>query len=293
MNPDSRQKEVTFDVSGPSREEVLRRYSDPKGLREAIRSGAWTSHTSGQAPGFAQANLVVVPRSMAFDFLLFGQRNPKPCPVLEVLEPGDPVSRVLAPGADMRTDLPGYRVYREGELAEERADIVDLWRLDAVAFLIGCSFTFEEALLKAGVPVRHQSLGRNVPMYRTAVDTRPAGALRGKLVVSMRPIPGPLVSRAVEVTARLPSAHGEPVHIGSPQTLGIRDLDEPDYGDPVPIESGELPVFWACGVTPQSVALETKPEWLISHSPGKMLVTDIENERLDSLGGTFLELEKS
>lgn len=279
---------MNLDVPDHSRQETLRRYSNPKDLRAQIRSGTWTAQTSGQAPGFAQANLVVVPRGLAFDFLLFTQRNPKPCPVLEVLEPGDPVPHASAPGADVRTDLPGYRIYREGELIEERSEILDWWRPDSVAFLIGCSFTFEEALLRAGVPVRHQSIGCNVPMYRTVVATRPAGVFRGKLVVSMRPIPSGLVSRAVEVTARLPSVHGAPVHVGSPQALGIRDLYEPDYGDPVPIERGEIPVFWACGVTPQSVALEAKPDWLISHSPGKMLVTDLDNRSLEALGGSVV-----
>jgi uncharacterized protein YcsI (UPF0317 family) len=267
---------------------ALKRLSDPSELRRRIRAGRWTHHTSGQAPGYAQANLVVVPLSVAFDFLLFAQRNPKPCPVLEVLDPGDPVPHLTAPDADIRTDLPGYRVYRGGKLVEERTDIADLWGPDAVAFLIGCSFTFDEALARAGVPVRHEAIGRNVPMYRTTLQTRPAGTFKGRMVVSMRPIPSDLVGRAVEVTARLPGVHGSPVHVGSPEALGIRDLDDPDYGDPVPIDRDEVAVFWACGVTPQAIALEAAPEWLIGHSPGKMFVSDVENERLEVFGGGFL-----
>jgi uncharacterized protein YcsI (UPF0317 family) len=260
----------------------------PATARALIRAGDHTGTTAGLAPGFAQANLVVVPAQLAFDFVVFCQRNPKPCPLLEVLEPGDPVPHITAPSADIRTDIPAYRVYRNGELVEEVTDITEHWRDDAVAILLGCSFTFEEALLEAGVPVRHQELGSTVPMFRTSVACRPAGPFSGRMVVSMRPVPAPKVSRAVQVTARFPAVHGAPVQVGEPDALGITDIGRPDYGDPVPIGSDEIPVFWGCGVTPQSVALDSKPEWMVTHSPGKMFITDIPNHELDVLGGGFL-----
>lgn len=261
---------------------------DPKSLRAEIRAGRWRGTTAGQAPGYAQTNLVVLPRELAFDFLTFAQRNPKPCPVLEVLEPGDPVPHLTAPEADIRTDIPAYRIYRNGELVDEVLDISAQWRDDAVGFLLGCSFTFEEGLVQAGIPVRHQELGVTVPMYRTSRQTRPAGVFHGRLVVTMRPIPAERVAQAVQITARFPGVHGAPVHVGSPEALGIEDLGKPDWGDPVPVHEGEVPVFWACGVTPQSVALDSKPEWMITHSPGRMFVTDLPNHELDVLGGSFL-----
>jgi uncharacterized protein YcsI (UPF0317 family) len=226
----------------------------------------------------AQANLVVLPtgsgHSEAAEFHQFCLANPKPCPLLEVTRPGDPVPRVLAPAADLRTDLPRYRVYRNGELADERTDIKELWRDDLVAFLIGCSFTFERALLEAGVPVRHLELGRNVPMYRTTRQCVPVGRFQGPLVVSMRPIPVSLVSKATAVTEAYPQMHGAPVHVGDPAALGIEDLSVPDYGDPVPVREGEVPVFWACGVTPQAVAVASGVPFMITHSPGHMFITD-------------------
>ena len=245
-------------------------------LRAAIRAGRWAGPTAGQAPGYAQANLVILPTEAAAEFAAFCAANPKPCPVLEVTAPGDPVPHMLAPGADLRTDLPGYRVYSAGRLVEERhgTGIADLWRADLVAFLIGCSFTFETALLAAGVPVRHIELQRNVPMYRTTQPCVPAGRFAGPLVVSMRPIPAALVARAVAVTARYPQMHGAPIQVGDPAALGIRNLAAPDYGDPVPIGAGEVPVFWACGVTPQAVALESRLPLMITHAPGHMFVTD-------------------
>lgn len=242
--------------------------------RRAIREGAWRGPTPGLAPAHAQANLVVLPREHAFDFLLYCQRNPKPCPLLEVLDPGA-VEPACAPGADLRTDLPRYRVWRDGRLAAEPTDIRDLWRDDLVSFLIGCSFSFEAPLLAAGLEVRHLSEGCNVPMYRTTRPTRPAGPFRGPLVVSMRPFSPADAVRAVEVTARLPQVHGAPVHIGEPAALGIADLSRPDYGDPVTLRPGELPVFWACGVTPQAALLEARLPFAITHAPGHMFVTDL------------------
>jgi uncharacterized protein YcsI (UPF0317 family) len=248
--------------------------SEAQRLRAEIRSGRYTGLTAGLAPRVAQANLVVLPRDVAAEFHQFCLANPKPCPLLEVTGPGDPVPHSLAPTADLRTDLPGYRLYRNGELVEERTDINDLWRDDLVAFLIGCSFTFERALLDAGVPVRHLQLGCNVPMYRTARQCVPVGRFHGPMVVSMRPIPAALVSTAIAVTEAYPHMHGAPVQVGDPAALGIMDLSAPDYGDAVPGKEGEVPVFWACGVTPQAVALASKVPFMITHSPGHMFITD-------------------
>jgi uncharacterized protein YcsI (UPF0317 family) len=243
----------------------------PARARERFRAGLSTP-TSGWCAGWTQANLIAVPRDFAWDVLLFAQRNPKPCPVLDVLEPGELGGALL--DGDIRTDLPGYRVYADGELVDQPSDVVDHWRDDLVGFLIGCSFTFENALLAEGVPVRHLARGTNVPMYRTTRRCRSAGRMSGPLVVSMRPVPAHLVGTAVSVTSRYPEVHGAPVHTGDPATLGITDLDAPDYGDPVPIADGEVPVFWACGVTPQAAVLESRLPLAITHEPGRMLITD-------------------
>jgi uncharacterized protein YcsI (UPF0317 family) len=253
----------------------FRPFDTPAALRRACRSGEFGLPTAGQAPGRIQANLMIVPREQAFDFLLFCQRNPKPCPLIEVLEPGATEPR-CAPGANIATDLPGYRVYRDGEFAEERNEVASLWRDDLVVFLIGCSFSFESAVQAAGVRLRHIDQGRNVAMYRTNIDCVPAGRFHGQMVVSMRPIKSRDVARVVELSARLPIAHGAPVHVGHPHALGIADLARPDYGDPVEIADDELPVFWACGVTPQWVAQRSRLPWCITHAPGKMFVTDLE-----------------
>ncbi len=243
-------------------------------VRQAARSGKLSGPTAGLAMGFVQANLVIVPRDLAFDFLLFCQRNPKPCPLLDVTEPGSPEPKLTAPGADLRTDLPKYRVYKKGELIDEPDDLAGHWRDDLVSFLIGCSFTFENALLQAGLPIRHVESGCNVPMYRTNIACRPAGAFYGPMVVSMRPMTPAQAIQATRVCSRFPRAHGTPVHFGDPAGIGIRDLCRPDFGDPVPIRTGEVPVFWACGVTPQAVAMEARPPFLITHKPGHMFVTD-------------------
>ncbi len=256
---------------------------DPAEARAAIRRGDWTEPTAGVAPGFAQANLVALPADDAFDFLRFCVRNPRPCPVLEVTEPGSAEPAVTAPGADLRTDLPRYRVWRRGELDDELEDARELWRDDLVAFLIGCSFTFERALLAEGLPVRHIEQGVNVPMYRTDRACRPAGRFAGPLVVSMRPMAPAEAIRAAEITARYPTVHGAPVHLGDPAGLGIEDLGAPDYGDAVELRDGELPVFWACGVTPQAVAAASRPELMITHAPGHMFVTDTPDGELAML----------
>ncbi len=252
----------------------------PESAWEACRTGAWDRPTPGICRDFVQTNLVILPYEDAFDFLRFCLRNPKPCPLIEVTDPGDPEPRLNAAGADIRTDLPRYRVFRKGSLDAEPTEVRDLWRDDLVAFLIGCSFSFEQALLRSGVPLRHIEAGTNVPMYRTNIHCTPAGEFSGPLVVSMRPIPAHLVPLATTVTARVPQVHGAPVHVGEPGAIGIKDLDSPDYGDPVEVREGELPVFWACGVTPQAVALEAAPELAITHSPGHMFVTRLTNEEL-------------
>jgi uncharacterized protein YcsI (UPF0317 family) len=250
-------------------------------IRRAARDGAMTGPTAGLARGYVQANLVVVPRELAFDFLLFCQRNPKPCPVLDVTEPGNPEPALVAGGADVRTDLPRYCVYRDGESVEEPTDLRKWWRDDLVAFLLGCSFTFENVLVKAGVPVRHLEIGCNVPMYQTNIACRPAGVFHGPLVVSMRPMTAIQAIAATRICARFPRAHGMPVHLGDPEALGIRDLARPDFGDAVPIHAGEIPVFWACGVTPQAVAMQARPSLLLTHKPGHMFVTDLRDADME------------
>jgi uncharacterized protein YcsI (UPF0317 family) len=244
------------------------------GVRARIRDNDHTGPTSGLAPGFVQANLVVLPEEYAFEFLKFCVRNPKPCPVLEVTEVGSPEPVVTAPGADLRTDVPRYRVYERGELVEETPDILGRWRGDLVSFLIGCSFTFETALIAAGLRIAHAEQGRNVPMYVTGKECIPSGPFAGPMVVSMRPYGPEELPLVVSVSGRYPSMHGAPVHVGDPEALGIGDLASPEFGEPVEIEEGQIPVFWACGVTPQAVAMKAKPPLMITHSPGHMFVTD-------------------
>lgn len=251
--------------------------------RQRIRSGAFIGPTSGLAPGNVQANLVILPRALAGDFLRFAQANPKPCPVLAVSEPGDPGFPTLARDLDIRTDLPRYRVWRHGELVEEPTDVNHVWRDDLVSFAIGCSFSFEEALIEDGIEVRHIACGSNVPMYRTSIPCVPAGVFHGPLVVSMRPLKPVDAIRAVQITSRFPSVHGAPVHLGKPEMIGIKDIAAPDYGDAVPVAPDELPVFWACGVTPQAAIAAVKPEFCITHAPGAMLITDLRNTRLAAL----------
>jgi uncharacterized protein YcsI (UPF0317 family) len=222
-----------------------------------------------------QANVVVLPKADAFDFLLFCIRNPKPCPIVEVLEPGSVTPFRSAPEADMRTDVPLYRVYREGELIAEVPDIRDYWREDFVTFLIGCSYTTDGVLGAAGIRLRNLENDNSGPMFKTSVACEPAGRFSGPLVVSMRPMTPRDAIQATSITARLPRFHGAPVHIGDPAAIGISNIDEPDYGEPLPLLDGELPVFWGCGVTPQAVALESRTELMITHAPGHMFVTSI------------------
>jgi uncharacterized protein YcsI (UPF0317 family) len=250
-------------------------------VRAACRAGRHTGPTPGLALGYVHANLVILPRDWAFDFLLFCQRNPKPCPVLDVTEPGDPEAKSVAPGSDLRTDLPAYRIWKNGELVEEPTDITRHWRDDLVSFAIGCSFTFENALLAAGVPVRHIEQNVNVPMYRTNIACKSAGRFSGPLVVSMRPLAPAQAVKATQVCNRFPRAHGAPVHFGEPSAIGIRDIHKPDYGDAVQIRLGEVPVFWACGVTPQAALMQAKPPFAITHKPGHMFLTDLKDTDLE------------
>lgn len=253
----------------------------PAEARAAIRSGRWAQQTAGVAAGFVQANLAILPAADAGDFLEFCRLNPKPCPLLDVTEPGSPIPVKTAPEADLRTDLPRYRVFEDGELVAEPTDISQWWRDDLVAFLLGCSFTFEPALIEAGVPVRSIDANTVVPMYRTNRMCEPVGRFRGPMVVSMRPVPAGLVDLATDITGRYPDVHGAPVHAGDPAELGIEDLNQPHWGDIPQSQPGDVPMFWACGVTPQAVALASKPELMITHAPGNMFITDLRIEDLE------------
>ena len=254
---------------------------EPRQVRELIRKGELKGPTAGMCRGYAQGNLVSLPREQAWDFLLFCQRNPRSCPLLEVAEAGERSFRLFGAGSDIARDIPKYRVYENGILAGEYTDVAKFFdERELVSFLIGCSFSFESELLEAGIPVRHIEEGVNVPMYRTNIPCEPAGAFSGNMVVSMRPIPCGQVPAAVAVTAQMPRVHGAPVHIGYPEMIGITDLSHPDFGDPVTIKEGEIPVFWPCGVTPQAVVMASRPPFAITHAPGHMFITDIKNTAL-------------
>ncbi|PLT33194.1 putative hydro-lyase [Bacillus sp. V5-8f] len=246
-------------------------------LRKLLRNNEFTGPTAGYGHGHTQANLVILPKELAYDFLLFCQRNPKPCPLIEVTDAGSPVPRLTAPNSDLRYEVPKYFIYKKGELVEEVHDIEAYWRNDLVSFLIGCSFTFEFPLLENGLEIRHIAEKRNVPMYITNIPCEPAGVFHGNLVVSMRPFSPNDAIRATQITSRFPSVHGAPVHIGNPEVIGIKDLSKPDFGDSVTVKDGEVPVFWACGVTPQSVAMSSKPDLMITHAPGHMFITDMKD----------------
>ncbi|MGN0573382.1 MAG: putative hydro-lyase [Acutalibacteraceae bacterium] len=252
----------------------------PAEVRQLIREEKITGQTSGMCAGYAQANLLILPREYAYDFLLFAQRNPKSCPVLEVGDVGSRATKFMAEGADIATDIPKYRVYENGVLTGEYTNIDKFWRDDFVYFLIGCSFSFEAELLEGGVPVRHIEENKNVPMFLTNIECEKAGIFHGKMVVSMRPIPQDKVIKAVTVTASMPRVHGSPIHIGDPAAIGIKDISKPDFGDSVTVNEGEVPVFWCCGVTPQSAVMSAKPSIAISHAPGHMFITDVRNTLL-------------
>ena len=248
--------------------------------RLAIRGGAWTGHTSGLAEGHVQGNVVILPELLANDFLRYCQRNPKPCPLLAVSEPGEAMLPSLGADIDICTDVPRYRVWRDGVLMDQPTDISNLWRSDLVTFVIGCSFSFEEALLEAAIPLRHIAQNRNVAMYRSNIATAPAGEFKGPMVVSMRPLKAADAIRAIQITSRFPNVHGAPVHMGNPALIGITDLAAPDYGDAVDVLPDEIPVFWACGVTPQAAIAQARSEFCITHAPGAMLITDLLNHQL-------------
>lgn len=252
----------------------------PKEVRELIRKEDITVPTSGMCPGYAQANLVILPKEYAYDFLLFAERNPKPCPILEVSDEGSRFLKKIAPGADIARDIPKYRIYENGVMTGEYTDVSSFWRDDLVSFLIGCSFSFESELIEAGIEMRHNTIGCNVPMYLTNIPCESAGIFHGNMVVSMRPIPYSQVVKATTVTAAIPRVHGAPIHVGDPSVIGITNIDKPDFGDPVTINEGEVPVFWACGVTPQAAVMATKPPFVITHAPGHMLITDVKNVEL-------------
>ena len=254
-----------------------------KQVRSFIRKNIITGPTAGMAKGYTQANMAIMNKELAYDFMLFCMRNPKACPVLDVTEPGSSIPRLVAPDADLRYDLPKYRIYRKGVLIEEVTSIENYWQEDMVAFLIGCSFTFENPLLNAGLPIRHIEQDCNVPMYVTNIQCVPAGIFHGPTVVSMRPMTPTQAIRATQITSRFPAVHGAPIHIGDPEMIGIKDINKPDFGDAVTINKGEVPVFWACGVTPQAVAMAVKPELFITHAPGHMFICDIKDESLSVL----------
>jgi len=256
------------------RSDAERATVDAPTARRAIRSGEITGNTAGLAPGYMQGNVVILPVSEAEAFARFCRSNQQSCPLLATSQPGDPALPTLGADIDMRHDLPGYRVFRDGLPTEEVTDIAALWRDDLVTCVIGCSFTFEAALIAAGIPLRHVAQGRNVAMYRTNRATVPVGPFGGALVVSMRPLRATDADRAAEITACFPDMHGAPVHRGDPAVLGVADLMQPDYGEAVAVEPGEVPVFWACGVTSQVAAETARLPFFIAHAPGKMLITD-------------------
>jgi uncharacterized protein YcsI (UPF0317 family) len=258
-------------------------YDDPRELRRAARAGRFKSYTIGQAMGRVQANLCILPKDYAFEFLHFCQLNPRPCPLLAMSEPGDPKLPSLGDDVDLRTDAPMYRVFRDGRMVEDVPDIGHLWRDDFVGFALGCSLSFEEALMQAGLPLRHVDARDDVPIYLTDVDCVPSGRFAGKLVVSMRPFKPADAIRAIQITSRFPNVHGAPVHIGLPEAIGIDDIHTSWQGGTPDVRAGELPVFWACGVTPQVVVAQARPPICITHKPAHMLVTDLRNASLASL----------
>lgn len=256
----------------------------PYQIRQLCRNGQFSRNTSGLAPGFVQANMAIIPAAYAADFLQFCHFNPKPCPLLGMAAaPGAVDIPALAAELDIRTDLPRYRVFRQGELVDEVTDLRSLWRDDLVTFLIGCSFSFEESLLADGLEIRNITEQVNVPMYRTNIPCQSAGVFSANMVVSMRPMKPADAIRAIQICSRFPQVHGAPVHFGDPAAIGINDINQPDFGDAVSIKTGEVPVFWACGVTPQIAIANAKLDFCISHAPGHMLVTDLSNSKLAML----------
>lgn len=249
----------------------------PFEIRELIRKEELCTQTTGIALDYAEANLVILPKNDALEFLIFTHRNPKICTILDITDPGDPEPKYVAPGADIRTDVPLYRVFRDGKLIDEPKNIKGYWKEDLTGFLIGCSHTFDNALINAGIPVRHVEDNHNVPMYITNINCVPVGKFSGPLVVTMRPIPSNQVIKAIETTSRYSAHHGAPVYFGEPSKIGIKDINKPDYGEASSIKPNEVPVFWACGVTPQAIAIKSSIPFMITHAPGYMFITDISS----------------
>jgi len=247
-------------------------------VRTEIRAGRYTAHTAGLGRGSLQANLVIMPEEFAFDFMRYCQRNPKPCPITGVSDTGNPMMFTMGNDIDIRTDVPAYNIYRNGRLDISVTNIAEIWRDDFVVFTLGCSFTFEHALLDAGINLWHIDNDRTVPMFRSSIETTPAGPFSGKMVVSMRSVCEERVDEVIEISRRFPLAHGAPVHVGDPKAIGITDLSSPDWGDPAPVGANEVPVFWACGVTPQVAIKAAQLPICITHKPGCMLITDIAED---------------
>lgn len=248
--------------------------AEPARLRGIFRSGGFRGTTAGMANGYTQGNLAILPERYALDFARFCQRNPRPCPMIGVSDTGDPMIRTLGEDIDIRTDLPSYNIYRDGVYDSSAVEITEFWRDDSVAFVLGCSLSFEEALLQARVPLRHLEIDRVVPMYKTSIETVRSGPFGGGMVVSMRPMLPADAIRASAITARFPHTHGMPVHLGDPAKIGIADVNQPDWGEPTKFRDGEIPVFWACGVTPQNAIREAGIPLVVTHTPGSMLISD-------------------
>lgn len=271
------QKSLTGSKSNPMMDIV-----DPREARHIIRAGDYAGHTAGVASAYVQGNLCILPKDMALEFAAFCQRNPKPCPVIGMGAPGDPSLPGLG-DIDIRTDVPCYRVFKNGKLVDEPTDIRKYWSDDLVTFVLGCSFSFELPLIEGGIPLQHFERNSVVSMYRTNIQCTPAGRFKGPMVVSMRPMTPANAIRAVQITTRFPSVHGAPVHLGLPEAIGIADIAKPDWGDPSHFEPDQIPVFWACGVTPQAVIEAASPALCITHKPGSMLITDKLNSSLAAL----------
>ena len=261
----------------------------PSEVRQLIREGVIDFPTAGMCRGYAQANLIILPPEYAADFEEFAKLNPFPCPVLEVIKGEQPLTYDMGEGGNICSDIPRYRIYRDGVWdGETLTDVTEYWKQGYVGFLIGCSFSFEEALMREGIEVRHIAQGRNVPMYKVGIQTVKAGPFEGPMVCSMRPMTPENAQKAYDITVKMPNVHGAPVHMGPAEGVGVKDVMKPDYGDAVDIYEGEIPVFWPCGVTPQAAVENAKPPIAITHAPGHMFITDIINSELND----FLEAKK-